>query len=539
MALFKSGKKPSQEELETELQAVGGRLADIEETLDATGVAWWQLNLKTGSTVWSKKLRDWLDVPENEKVTMARYAEFLSDEDKYSLQARLEKAMVEGQPFTMDHRVCKPGVPESEAPYFEMTARLSRGESGENKLIGIVQDVTHNMEQEQQRKLLSLAVSKTGSGVMVVNRDARVEWLNNAITRIMGYNLEDLEGKDPFLTFAAENTDPDAQNRVFVGLNERDAFGVEIEYMDKFGKAVWVEMTLTPVFNFADQLTNYVVVLNDVTERKRQENEILKLNEELQEKNESVLDSIRYARRIQFAVLPDLEPLRERLPETLVWYVPKDVVSGDFYWYWLKGAELFIAAVDCTGHGVPGAFMSVLGNSLLNEIIRNESVREPGEILRRLNEEVVRVLAQREETRVNDGMDMALCRIDLETRQMQFAGAKRPLARVRNGEVEEFSGSQPAIGFDILLDDQLDKTFETLDLEFAEGDELYLFSDGITDQFGGERGKKLTKKRFYETLVEISGKPPAEKEAALQRLYDDWRGEKSQTDDLLVIGLKL
>ena len=261
--------------------------------------------------------------------------------------------------------------------------------------------------------------------------------------------------------------------------------------------------------------------------------EITRMNEELAMKNKDITDSIRYAKRIQFAMLnPDL-PFKE----AFILFKPKDIVSGDFFWLLeYKGLEYF-AAVDCTGHGVPGAFMSIIGHNSLDKIVKEYGVTEPGEILSQLNREVTMTLHQQIEKSqidaVKDGMDLSLTCYDPKKNTLQYAGAYNPLILIRNSEIIEIKGDKFAIG---RSDENLEKKFTNHELEIQKGDTIYLFSDGYADQFGGEKGKKFMIKPLKNLLVAIQEKSIDEQKDMLDHTIETWKGEYEQVDDILIMG---
>jgi len=278
-----------------------------------------------------------------------------------------------------------------------------------------------------------------------------------------------------------------------------------------------------------------------------QKEELEALNEQIidqkqviEKKNEDIVASINYARRIQTAMLPQMHLIKESL-NAFILYRPRDIVSGDFYWFadveltalkQTKKRSIIIAA-DCTGHGVPGAFVSMVGNELLNEIIKRHEVHEPYQILEWLNEGIKRVF-QFKETRSRDGMDIAICAIDKENKTMEFAGAHNPILYVQNGEMMVIKGDKISVG------EQWPKkmkrhTNHTISVE--EPTTFYLFSDGFQDQFGGANGKKFMRAKFYRLLHEASNLTIDKQQALLEQRLDDWMGEQSQIDDILVLGV--
>ncbi len=264
--------------------------------------------------------------------------------------------------------------------------------------------------------------------------------------------------------------------------------------------------------------------------------EVVDKNEKLKEAYDEIRGSINYAKRIQEAMSPSIEIISKSLPESFVLCKSKDIVSGDFYWFAQKGDEIIIAAVDCTGHGVPGAFMTVIGNSLLNQILNIGNVVSPAEILNQLDEKVLETFRHEgdyEDT--NDGMDISICSYNIKKNEIKFAGAKRPLYLFRNEICQEIKGDAFPIGS---FQYEFKKVFTEHTIPLLPGDTMYMFSDGYQDQFG-IKGRKFMKRRFRELLAEIQPHTMAEQRDKLEENIDLWRGTAEQTDDILVIGIRI
>ncbi len=256
----------------------------------------------------------------------------------------------------------------------------------------------------------------------------------------------------------------------------------------------------------------------------------------IKEKNNEITDSINYALHIQQAMLPDKNEIFNVLPQSFVLFKPKDIVSGDFYFFTNYHAKIYIATADCTGHGVPGGFMSMIGSEKLNNAIKQSS--DPGVILSLVNEGIKRSLHQSEHAKTNrDGMDIALCAIDLKKRTVEFAGANRPIWIIRKNSLllEEIKGTKASIGG--LTED--DRKFETHFIKLQAGDTFYIGSDGYADQFGLNDNKKLTSRILKNILVAINHKPLPEQDRFLDDFIADWRGNIEQTDDILLVGIRV
>ncbi len=257
----------------------------------------------------------------------------------------------------------------------------------------------------------------------------------------------------------------------------------------------------------------------------------------LKQKQE-ITDSIQYAQRIQEAILPDKQIFTNNISDYFILFKPKDIVSGDFYWMTKVEEKLVVVAADCTGHGVPGAFMSMLGLTFLNEIVNKDRVLQANEILNRLRNKVIESLHQKEGD-TKDGMDIALSVIDPEKNELQFAGAYNSMYLIPNNpnnkEIKKINADRMPIGIHL----KMDKNFTNNTISYNKGDIIYMFSDGFSDQFGGEKGRKLKTVRFQELLLAVCDKPMSQQKALLENFLEEWKGNIEQLDDILVIGLRL
>jgi serine phosphatase RsbU (regulator of sigma subunit) len=279
-------------------------------------------------------------------------------------------------------------------------------------------------------------------------------------------------------------------------------------------------------------------------EKSEQEKEIFRLRhvelkkayDIIEEINRDMTASINYASRIQRAILTDPGEIRGLSGRLFILYMPKDIVSGDFYWITQVKKKLVVVAADCTGHGVPGALMSMLGISFLEEIINYRGITESGKILNELRKEVQHALHQkgaREEQK--DGMDISLCVIDKSKNTIQYSGAYNSLYLVRNGELTEYPADRMPIG----IYDLSDTEFNSNNIPSLPGDMIYMFSDGYADQFGGPNIKKFKNAQLKELLVSIHKLPVKEQKKKLDKTFHDWKGTNPQIDDVMVLGLKI
>jgi serine phosphatase RsbU (regulator of sigma subunit) len=258
--------------------------------------------------------------------------------------------------------------------------------------------------------------------------------------------------------------------------------------------------------------------------------EVIEQKDEIVKKNKDITDSIRYAKRIQDAILPGINKLKDVFPESFIFFQPRDIVSGDFYWFELYGNKLIVACADATGHGVPGAFMSMIGNTLLKDITSRSEVTSPAHALAALELETKILLHQFDDDpdQTNDSIDLVVCEIDIETYFVRICSTKRPVFVSKNQEL-------------ILLKKEMSDSneYETSDIQLAPGDLMYFFTDGYPDQFGGENGKKLKISNIKSLLEDIQSLPIEKQSMIIDRFFNRWKEGNDQIDDVLFMGIKL
>jgi PAS domain S-box-containing protein len=381
--------------------------------------------------------------------------------------------------------------------------------------------------------------------------DGRVHQCNPSAAAMLGYTKMELEKKSLFdlqpraLLEKSSSTVADVWEKK--GLIYKD-----IPFVTKSGEELPVECS-AKVAPFAGRPA-IVIYARDITERLKLEKEIHDQKEIIEEKNKDITDSIEYSKRIQRSVFIDKVKLKEYAPDSFLFFKPRDIVSGDFYWFTKTntskesayadgniikpGSEfLLVAAVDCTGHGVPGAFMSIIGNTLLNQAAKNPDVNSPADALNYMNTELKKTLNQKtDEVPIRDGMDIALCAIDLTGMRLGFAGANNPLYIVRGKAIIELKADKQPI---TASSDSHSFPFSNQLFDLQKGDCVYLFTDGYADQFGGGKGKKFMYKRFKDTLVSIQDNTMEEQKAILYYTFESWKGKLDQVDDVLVIGIRV
>lgn len=331
-----------------------------------------------------------------------------------------------------------------------------------------------------------------------------------------------MPGMDGFEVCRRLKANPDSKNIpvIFItGKNsvEDETLGLELGAMDFIPKPISPPVVLARVKNQLELLSARAY--------------LEKQNNELSERNKYITDSINYAKRIQTAILPDAHYLAELFPKNMLLYYPKDIVSGDFYWFGKTGTNTILAAVDCTGHGVPGAFMSLIGNTLLNEIVYTKHITDPGKILQALDKGIITELNKELNLDTLDGMDLALCVVNKEENTLKYAGANRPLFYFTSNGFNEIKGERKSIG-----DNHKQLTYATSTIALDEVNSFYVLTDGYIDQNNAEN-EKFGSKRFRELLTSIQGTEVIEQKNRIDEALKIHRGDERQRDDITVIGI--
>jgi PAS domain S-box-containing protein len=381
---------------------------------------------------------------------------------------------------------------------------------------------------------LSIVASETDNGVLICGPKGEIEWANPGITRLLGYTLEDIKKRGNTLEEVSAN--PKIKSLIRLSIENKKSSVYQSLSITKDGRERWMQSTLTPILDAFGNIKKLVVIDTDITNQKIAEDE-LKL------KSEKIIDSINYAQLIQQSILIEESEIQKQLPDSFIYYLPKDIVSGDFYWFSKVNDKIILAAIDCTGHGVPGAFMSMIGNTLLNQIVNEKHITQPSEILRLLNIAICEALhQQKDETLSRDGMDMALCCIDYKNNQIEYAGAQNPLFIISDNNIEVIKGDKQTIGGGGLIAKKLNplnRKYSNHIIPIKKDLSIYIFSDGYTDQFGSSERKKFGTQKFKELLLTNQHLSMQQQKELIAKAHQGWKGNMAQIDDILIIGLRL
>lgn len=398
---------------------------------------------------------------------------------------------------------------------------------------------------------ISQITNLTNNKIAIFTPDGQIDWFNAAFGASINIDLQDYKN-GPKLNILDITYNKNLKHVLKTCLNEKDVISYESEQEIENGDSIWQQTTLTPILDKNDDVEQIISVDTNITQLKlyekkieqqkadaeKQRNLAILQKDELESKQNEIFGSIRYAKRIQTAILPKPKQILRDFNDSFVLFMPKDIVSGDFYWYHRIDDKYFIAAVDCTGHGVPGAFLSIIGNYLLNSIIIHNGIHHPAEILKHLNRKVKITLKSdeiREEN--NDGMDIAIAVIDKEAHILEYAGAMRPMYLYSNKEFVELKGDKIPITSNI-SGTSISTSYTNYERQFNFGDQFYIFSDGIIDQFGGADGKKYLTKRLKNLLDSIKDLPMKEQKELIRKSHEEWRGKYDQVDDITMIGIR-
>ncbi|MCF6364895.1 MAG: YfiR/HmsC family protein [Bacteroidales bacterium] len=389
---------------------------------------------------------------------------------------------------------------------------------------------------------LSLVASETDNAVSILDVNGNFEWVNAGFTRMYGYTLQLLRNElDENIISASGN--PDVKRVIEEILETKQTGYYQNLNKTRRGEDIWAQTTITPILDDNNEVVKLITIDTDITVAKKAEIEIIKQKEFIEIQNEAITSSINYAKNIQQAILPLGDDL-EKYFDSFVIFKPRDIVSGDFYWYAHLPAtddfseKIFVAAVDCTGHGVPGAFMSMIGSRLLSEIVLEQKIVSPKDILERLDEKVKLALRQ-ETTDNNDGMDMTLCMIEKEdnTFHITYSGAKCDLYYYskKDDDITILSSARRSIGGTIQKRGNIE--FDNKDFFVYNDDSIWLSTDGIIDQNNAER-KRFGTPRYIETLKEAKDLSLAEQKNLIEKRLAEYQGEEEQRDDITIWGIK-
>ncbi len=407
--------------------------------------------------------------------------------------------------------------------------------------------------KNEELEKLSIVASNTDNSVMIFDVEGNIEWVNEGFTRLTGYTLEEYKIKTGSNIMSCSNKENFKEDIEKMILGKKSICYTSYN-TSKDGNNLWFQTTINPIFETKGELKRFVVIDTDITLIKEAEQEILDQNEEiktqndiiisayneLKYKNAQITESIKYAKFIQEALLVNPEIFLNYFPESFILYLPKDIVSGDFYWTYAEGDLTVFAVVDCTGHGVPGAFMSMIGTTILNNIVKEEKIFQPSKILEKLNEEIKYILNQNKAKCENEnGMDITLMCYNKKIEKITISLINHKMLVIKNNEISILKGDSFLLGRCMGNENvEAEPKFKEYELKTEKGMCVYLFTDGYQDQQRQSDKKRFSSKRLRELFEKICHLKMTEQKKALSESFNNWKEKMKQTDDVLVVGIK-
>lgn len=432
-------------------------------------------------------------------------------------------------PITIQYTFMKK---DGEKIFLEVTGRNLLDDSAINGIILNSQDITERKRAEKEERMRSKmqSLSENSTDIIIrLNTAGQFFYANPMVEQYLNIPAKDLINQTLSSIQLNENLANFFKDSIKQIKSTKEKLDGEITLPTQLGERI-MHINAIPELN-ENELETILFVSHDITEAKRIEMEIL-------DKNRKITESINYAQRIQTSILPNNRLIRQHLPKSFVYYHPRDVVSGDFPWFFIKDDYIYIAVVDCTGHGVPGALLSFIGYFTLNNVVDHDSAYSAGKILDLLHYGVRKTLKQdRPDAEARDGMDIALCKINIKDKELQYAGAHRPLFMLRKGELLEFKGDRKAIG-GIPHPKKGEEDFTNHQIEIKAGDKIFFFSDGLPDQVGGEEKRKYGPMRVRDLIMGNQTLAMPQYAELFAKDFDDFKGNNKQVDDVLLIGIE-
>lgn len=514
----------------------------------------WELNLATNTTLWSEECcRIFGFDPEDNVRPNSEWTSYIHPDDRAFVEAKILSGVKTMADTSTYHRIIrKDGV----IRHVYSENKYVKGANGElSGIYGMIRDVTEANLADQKLRLLSAAVEQNPASIVITDIEGNINYVNAKFEQMSGHSSEEVMGKNRQILHSKES-DSSTYTAMWDTVITGKAWTGEFKNKKKDGSLLWEKVSVGPIMNENGEVTDFVSVKEDITYIKATEEQLRKTllnmekivrkrtkelretSEELERINSDFMSSLEYAKRIQEAIIPSDKELRNVFRNVFTIYHPKDVISGDFYWHYANDQEMIFALADCTGHGVPGALMSMAGHELLDSIIINKKVRSPELILEEMHR-AMGFLLMRKDARffMHDGMDMSVIHVDKTTGIFSYSGAQSHGLFVSGNNVTSLIPNRFGIGGG--RSESEVKDFTVQQFAYTHGDKFYLFSDGYYDQFGGPNGKKMMRKHFTDLLINTSKLSMLEQHAFLEKSFQEWKGSEFQVDDVCVVGVKL
>ncbi|MCF8460224.1 MAG: MEKHLA domain-containing protein [Flavobacteriales bacterium] len=518
------------------------------------GIGSYALDISSGMWTSSPLLDDIFGITNDYIRNVEGWRALVHPDDREMMREYLATHVLKNhQPFNKEYRIIR--VKDGKEVWVDGRGDLEfDGDGNPTRMIGTIQDITERKQQIQELKKLSAAVEQSPASVVMTDLKGNITYVNPRFEEVTGFAAKKVIGKNPRI-LKSGHTSKEEYTELWKTITAGKVWTGEFHNRKRDGTLYWEKASIGPIFNDKGEITEFLAVKEDITQIKEAQkalnetllhledkveertHELQLAKESLQRTNDDFMSSLQYAQRIQEASLPSDVAFKKVFDEHFVIYRPKDIVSGDFYWLYQKGQEIVVAMGDCTGHGVPGALMAMAGLEQLGNIVIKGKITRPDLVLEELDQAMGRLLKQKDARfLMNDGMDISVVRIDRANGVFEYAGAQSHGLVIKKDRVIELVPDRASIGGLVRAGF---KDFSFQRFEFETGDKCFLFSDGIYDQFGGPKGKKMLRKHFTQLLLDTSTQSVKLQGKAIGQHFKDWLGKGVQIDDVTVVGFKL
>lgn len=538
-----------QKEIEKKQYELQNAYSLLEKSSEAARIGTWEIDLQADKINWNRVAQE-IHETGNDFISQQDVIEgtekwlgfYHSEENQKKIEKALHECLKSGTQFDIESQIL---TAKGQEKWIRVIGIPAFQKNKIVRLYGLFQDIDERKKIEGELYKLALIAQKTDNLVVVTDGNGEIEWVNTGFTKRTGYLFQEVRGKKPGDLLQGVDTNPEHVQKIKEGLASKESFSQEVLNYTKSGEPYWIDINITPVLDAEGDVIQFIAIEQDITEKKNAEQQIKIKNQQLQimlhtveEQKNDILSSIEYAKRIQSATLPKKRDIEKQLPEILLFYKPKDIVSGDFYWFTQIGDISYLTIADCTGHGVPGAFMTIIGISLLEQIINKEQIFSPSQILEELDRRLPSILQTQgiANQDIVDGMEISLLKFDWKASKLIWASAKRPLWVFKNESWLSYKGDIYPIGGSKYY---TDKHFTQQVIPLEKGNTVYTFTDGFADQLGGQHHKKLMSNNLQKLVAQNHTLGFEEQEKLLEHYLKDWQGNKEQTDDILIFGIRI
>lgn len=485
-------------------------------------------NTKGTYTGCNKAFADYLDINQKEIIEKTDIDFFTKEEA--ILFKEIDKNTINGE-YSENHQVWSLN-PKNEKVFLDTKKAPIIDEKGEVfGIVGISRDLTQVKLAEQKIKKLSLAVEQSPVIIIITDITGVIEYVNSTFYKTTGYAQEEIIGKNTRLLKSGYTTQVEYEE-LWSTITAGKSWSGTFLNVKKNNEKYWEKTLISPLIDDSGKITNYIAIKEDITKLVKAEDELKLKTTKIKNAHKEITDSIEYAKTIQYALLSNKKIIDKYLTSYFIFFKPKDNLSGDFYYVNKIDDYLILVVADCTGHGVPGALLTILGITYIHDIIRRKETDTASEVLNILRERIKNTFKSFG-TNNQHGLDIAFCAVNTKTHIMQYAGAYNSLVILRNNELIEYKATRNPIGF---YHNEI--SFKNNIIQLEDNDSIYLYSDGFQDQLGGKYYKKYRSNNFKQFLQKIHELPMSVQKQKLENELEDWKGDGEQTDDILVLSVK-